>query len=129
MPYSPDIHPLPELRKNSGTDSSTDAVQMTRVLPISINADPSAVEMKSGIMLTGRICSGVRLSLRKIIRQNSNSRRPDQLSALSYQLSVTLFAVHSAFTASSPSRTVAVIAFFAQIVFFGQIVVLTSLDP
>src|SRR5712664_1304559 len=77
IPYSPDIHPLPELRKNAGTVSSTDAVQMTRVLPISISAEPSAVEMKSGTMLTGRICSGVRLSLRKIIRGNSNSRRQD----------------------------------------------------
>src|ERR1035438_5132260 len=67
MPYSPEIHPLPELRRNTGTDSSTDAVQMTRVLPISIKAEPSAVEMKSGMMLTGRIWSGARLSLRKII--------------------------------------------------------------
>jgi hypothetical protein len=40
IPYSPEIHPLPELRKNAGTDSSTDAVQMTRVFPISISADP-----------------------------------------------------------------------------------------
>src|ERR1039458_9666026 len=67
IPYSPEIHPLPELRRNTGTVSSTDAVQMTRVLPISISAEPSAVEMKSGMMLTGRICSGARLSLRKII--------------------------------------------------------------
>jgi len=27
--------------------------------------------MKSGMMLTGRSCSGVRLSLRKIMRRNS----------------------------------------------------------
>ena len=53
---------------------------MTRVLPISISAEPSAVEMKSGMMLTGRIWSGARLLLRKIMRRNSNSR---QLSAIS----------------------------------------------
>jgi len=41
---------------------------MTRVFPISISAEPPRFEMKSGTMLTGRICSGVRLSLRKIIR-------------------------------------------------------------
>ena len=64
IPYSPEIHPLPELRKNAGTASSTEAVQITRVFPISISAEPSAVEMKSGTMLTGRICSAVRLSLR-----------------------------------------------------------------
>ena len=64
MAYSPVIQPLPLLRIHAGTDSSTEAVQITRVLPSSISAEPSAVEMKSGIMLTGRICSGVRLSLR-----------------------------------------------------------------
>jgi hypothetical protein len=36
---------LPEFRKNVGTVSSTDAVQMTRVFPTSINTDPSAVVM------------------------------------------------------------------------------------
>ena len=41
------------------------AVQMTRVLPSSIRHEPSAVEMKSGTMFTGRICSGARLSERK----------------------------------------------------------------
>src|SRR5580700_11749542 len=85
IPYSPDIHPLPELRKNAGTVSSTDAVQMTRVFPISISAEPSAVEMKSGTMLTGRICSGVRLSLRKIIDRILTAIR-FQLSAFSHHL-------------------------------------------
>ena len=54
MLYSLETHPLPELRKNCGTVSSTDAVQITRVLPTSISTDPSAVEMKSGVKVTGR---------------------------------------------------------------------------
>jgi len=49
----------------AGTVSSIDAVQITRVLPTSMSAEPSAVEMKSGTMLTGRIWSGARLSERK----------------------------------------------------------------
>ena len=53
MPYSPVTQPLPPLRIQEGTDSSTDAVQITRVLPSSISAEPSAVEMKSGTILTG----------------------------------------------------------------------------
>jgi len=60
--YSLVIQPLPRPLMNFGTDSSTLAVQMTRVLPTSMRTEPSAVEIKSGIILTGRICSGVRLS-------------------------------------------------------------------
>src|SRR6516225_11171766 len=45
--------------------SSTEAVQITRVLPTSIRHEPSAVETNSGTMLTGRNCSGARLSERK----------------------------------------------------------------
>ena len=65
MEYSAVIQPLPAPFRKPGTDSSMEAVQITRVLPISISAEPSAVEMKSGMMLTGRTCSGVRLSERK----------------------------------------------------------------
>ena len=65
MPYSLVIQPLPELRIQEGTASSTDAVQITRVLPTSISTEPSAVEMYSGTRFTGRIWSGVRLSERK----------------------------------------------------------------
>ncbi len=65
MEYSAVIHPLPEPFIKPGTVSSIEAVQITRVLPISISAEPSAVEINSGTMLTGRICSGVRLSERK----------------------------------------------------------------
>jgi hypothetical protein len=69
MAYSLEIHPLPELRINAGTVSSIDAVQMTRVLPTSISTEPSAVEIKSGVMMTGRSWSGERLSERKNMMQ------------------------------------------------------------
>jgi hypothetical protein len=62
MLYSLEIHPLPAFRMNCGTLSSIEAVQMTRVLPTSINADPSAVVMNSGVIFTGRSWSGARLS-------------------------------------------------------------------
>jgi len=45
---------LPVFLMNDGIASSMDAVQMTRVLPTSINTEPSAVVMKSGVMVTGR---------------------------------------------------------------------------
>ncbi len=41
--YSAVTHPLPAPRRKPGTLSSIDAVQSTRVLPISISAEPSAV--------------------------------------------------------------------------------------
>src|SRR4051812_36124600 len=66
MPYSLVIQPLPELRIQWGTDSSMEAVQMTRVLPISMRQEPSEVRMKSGVIFTGRIWSAERLSERKI---------------------------------------------------------------
>src|SRR5215813_8355375 len=67
MLYSAVIQPLPEPFRNEGTVSSIEAVQITRVFPTSIRADPSAVETKSGVMFTGRICSAARLSERKIM--------------------------------------------------------------
>ena len=66
MPYSPVTQPLPEPFRNCGTPSSTVAVQITRVRPISISTLPSAVGMKSGVSLTGRIWSAVRPSVRNI---------------------------------------------------------------
>ena len=42
MPYSAVTQPLPVLRRNGGTRSSTLAVQMTRVRPASMSTDPSA---------------------------------------------------------------------------------------
>jgi hypothetical protein len=62
--YSLEIHPLPEFRMNCGTDSSIDAVQITRVFPTSISTDPSAVEMNSGVIFTGRNWFEERLSER-----------------------------------------------------------------
>ncbi len=49
---------------NTGTVSSIDAVQITRVFPTSISTDPSAVVMKSGTIETGRSWSSERLSER-----------------------------------------------------------------
>ena len=54
MPYSAVTQPLPLPLRNCGTPSSTVAVQMTRVLPSSMSTLPSAVEMKSGVILSGR---------------------------------------------------------------------------
>ena len=42
IPYSPVTQPLPVLRRNGGTRSSTLAEQMTRVRPTSMSTDPSA---------------------------------------------------------------------------------------
>jgi hypothetical protein len=56
------------LRRNAGTASSTEAVQMTRVFPTSISTEPSAVRMKSRTIETGRIWSGERLSERKTMQ-------------------------------------------------------------
>src|SRR5712664_373663 len=66
MPYSPVTQPLPWPFINDGTPSSTVAVQITRVLPISISTLPSALVIKSGVIFTGRIWSWARPSLRKI---------------------------------------------------------------
>src|SRR5207253_668225 len=47
-----------------GNLSSTEAAQITRVLPISIKADPSALGRKPGVMRTGRSSSATRSSVR-----------------------------------------------------------------
>src|ERR1700675_2078144 len=65
MPYSAVTHPLPSPFKHEGTPSSTVAVQITRVLPISISTLPSALVIKSGVIFTGRNWSWARPSLRK----------------------------------------------------------------
>ena len=64
MPYSLVTQPLPAPFRNPGTPSSTVAVQITRVLPNSISTLPSAVEMKSGVIFSGRIWSTPRPSAR-----------------------------------------------------------------
>ena len=48
IPYSAVTQPVPRPRIHIGTDSSTIAVQMTRVRPASIRADPVALVMKPG---------------------------------------------------------------------------------
>ena len=45
MLYSLVTQPLPLLRRNWGTVSSIEAVQITRVLPTSMSTEPSAVLM------------------------------------------------------------------------------------
>ena len=55
IPYSPVTQPLPWPFRNDGTPSSTVAVQITRVLPISISTLPSALVIKSGVIFIGRI--------------------------------------------------------------------------
>jgi hypothetical protein len=53
---------LPWPFRNPGTPSSTVAVQITRVFPNSISTLPSAVEIKSGVIFSGRIWSALRPS-------------------------------------------------------------------
>src|ERR1019366_2779277 len=65
--YSLVIQPLPWLRIHPGTLPSMVAVQMTRVFPISIRHEPSAVRINSGVRVRARIWSSERLSERKII--------------------------------------------------------------
>jgi hypothetical protein len=52
MPYSPVTHPEPVSLKKGGTLSSTEAEQITFVLPTSIRQDPSANFMTLRFMLT-----------------------------------------------------------------------------
>ncbi len=66
MPYSAVTHPLPVLRRNGGTLSSTLAVQITRVRPASISTDPSAWIVKLGVMVVGRSSLGAR-SFRRVM--------------------------------------------------------------
>jgi hypothetical protein len=54
IPYSAVTQPLPLLRRKGGTRSSTEAVQITLVLPTSISTDPSACIVKSAVIRTGR---------------------------------------------------------------------------
>ena len=60
------IHPVPLSLKKGGTFSSSEAVQMTFVSPISIKADPSADLMKFLVIVTGRWAEHSRPSFRII---------------------------------------------------------------
>src|SRR5678816_4235035 len=64
MPYSAVTQPLPVLRRNGGTRSSTLAVQITRVRPTSMRTDPSAWARKPGVIVVGRRSAGERPSVR-----------------------------------------------------------------
>ncbi len=67
IPYSAVTHPLPWPAIQRGTLSCTEAVQITRVSPAEINADPVAVRMKPGSMMQGRRSSGARPWLRAAV--------------------------------------------------------------
>ena len=60
IPYSAVIQPRPWPASQRGTDSCTDAVQITRVPPQLISAEPVAVRTKPGSIVTGRSSSGAR---------------------------------------------------------------------
>ena len=82
MPYSAVTHPLPVLRRNGGTLSSTLAVQITLVWPTSINTEPSAWMVKPGVMVTGRSWSGERSLRRLVIELGAASASPTTVSVL-----------------------------------------------
>src|SRR5207253_7460991 len=60
--YSAVIQPWPVPRRCAGTRSSTLAVTLTRVRPISITQEPSAYALVLIVMRTGRSSSGARPS-------------------------------------------------------------------
>ena len=64
IPYSAVTQPRPLPAIQRGTSSSTVAVQITRVPPTSISAEPVAVRTKPGVMVIGRSSPGARPSLR-----------------------------------------------------------------
>src|SRR6185437_15891858 len=76
MEYSAVTHPLPELRRNEGTELSTLAAQSTRVSPTAISAEPSAVLRYPGVMVTGRNWFGclesARIFHRKVHRKHDH---------------------------------------------------------
>ena len=56
--YSAVTQPLPRPAIHLGTDSLTEAVQITRVRPSEISAEPSAVSTNPGSIVTGRMSAG-----------------------------------------------------------------------
>jgi hypothetical protein len=60
IPYSAVTQPRPEPTSQRGTLFWTDAVQMTRVSPIEMSADPVAVRMNPGSISVGLSWSGAR---------------------------------------------------------------------
>ena len=66
IPYSAVTQPRPELRIHPGTPVSMEALQRTRVLPVSMRTEPSAVATKLGVKRMVRRASAARPSGRKI---------------------------------------------------------------
>ena len=60
MPYSAVTQPRPEPAIQRGTPSWTEAVQITRVSPIEMSADPVAVRTNPGSIVVGRSCAAER---------------------------------------------------------------------
>ena len=60
IPYSAVTQPRPLPASHRGTPSVCDAVQMTRVPPTVMSADPAAVGTKPGSIVVGRSPSGGR---------------------------------------------------------------------
>ena len=58
IPYSAVTQPRPDPIIHRGTLSCTEAVQITRVSPIEISAEPVAVRTKPGSIVAGRSCGG-----------------------------------------------------------------------
>ena len=65
--YSAVIQPRPLPAIHLGTDSCTDAVQITRVPPQVISAEPVAVFTNPGSIVTGRSSFGARPSGRRCV--------------------------------------------------------------
>ena len=73
IPYSEVIQPSPWPLRKGGTRSSTLTVQITRVSPTSMSAEPSACLLYRGVMVTGRSWSGARPSLRMLLPSRFSS--------------------------------------------------------
>jgi hypothetical protein len=62
MPYSAVSQPRPRPSNQGGTPATSEAVQITRVAPIEISAEPSAVRTNPGSISTSRSWSTARPS-------------------------------------------------------------------
>ena len=78
IPYSAVTQPRPWPAIQRGTDSWTDAVQITRVPPQEISAEPVAVRTKPGSIVVGRSSSAraAAAALARVIAAPAASSRP-----------------------------------------------------
>src|SRR4051812_31323784 len=76
IPYSAVIQPRPRPTSHFGTDSWTEAVQITRVSPQEISAEPVAVRTKPGSIVVARSSSGARPSCRLMPAPAPDGSRP-----------------------------------------------------